>query len=289
MSERNGGGIGTSFPWLFFVLTFGLSWALWLPFVVSGREVSLFAIAGGAFAPTVSGILLAWLCGNSRDFWKRVVSFRSIGGKWYAVVFLLFPVLVGLSLFIDFCVGGTFYSLQSAAATLTHPIALLSFVVMMLVGGPLAEELGWRGYALDPLQHRWNALTSSLFLGLMWGLWHLPLFFMKGTTQNEMGFLSLRFWMFFVQVLALSILFTWVYNNTRRSTLSAILMHFMTNSSVTLIVAVRHALPQRIELIRTGLLIGAAIVVVLIFGSSSLTTRTRLRQARTDGHAIQSP
>jgi CAAX protease family protein len=274
MSEPLNRATPASFPWLFFAITFGLSWLLWIPFVVSGREVSLFAIAGGAFAPTFVGILLTSLRGNRRDFWMRVVSFRQIGGRWYAVIFLLFPVIVALSLFIDFCIGGTFYSLKSAVSTVVHPISLLAFIVMMLGGGPLAEELGWRGYALDRLQLRWSALTSSLMLGLLWGLWHLPLFFMKGTTQNEMGLLSLRFWMFFVQVLALSVLFTWVYNNTGRSILSAILMHFMANSSITVIVDLRHALPERIEVIRTLLLVIAAVVVVVAFGQSRLARET---------------
>lgn len=279
--------LGVSFPWLFFILTFGLSWALWIPFAVSGRPVSLAALAAGAFAPTISGILLATLQHGGRDFWKRVVSFRRISGKWYAVIFLLFPVVVGLSLFIDFCIGGTFYSLKNALATVENPIALLTFIVMMLFGGPLNEELGWRGYALDRLQLRWGALTSSLVLGLFWGLWHLPLFFMRGTTQNEMGLLSLRFWTFFVQVLALSVLFTWVYNNNRRSTLSAILMHFMTNSTITVIVALGHALPQRIEVIRTFVLVGAAIVVVLLFGPRNLTTMRPLQEPGSDREAAQ--
>ncbi|HUZ17838.1 MAG TPA: CPBP family intramembrane glutamate endopeptidase, partial [Spirochaetia bacterium] len=154
MSEPLNRATAASFPWLFFAVTFGLSWVLWVPFVVSGREVSLFAIAGGAFAPTFAGIFLISLRGNRRDFWNRVVSFRRIGGRWYAVIVLLFPVIVALSLFIDFCIGGSLYSLKSAVSTVIHPVSLLTFIVMMLMGGPLAEELGWRGYALDRLQLR---------------------------------------------------------------------------------------------------------------------------------------
>jgi uncharacterized protein len=264
------------FPWLFFVLTFALSWALWIPFVVSGREVSLLAVAGGAFAPSIVGAVLASVSRDResrRDFWKRVYSFRRIGGAWYAVIFLAFPVLVGLTLVIDYLIGGRFFSLQAAARTLSQPVALAVFVVQMIVGGPLAEELGWRGFALDRLQGRWSALSSSLLLGVIWGLWHLPLFFMKGTTQGEMGLFSLRFWLFFIQVLPLAVLFTWVYNNNGRSTLSAILMHFMTNSTITLIVELRHALPERIEVIRTAVFVLAAVVVVLVWGPKTLTRR----------------
>jgi uncharacterized protein len=261
------------FTWLFFVLTFAFSWALWIPFVISGKEVSLLAVAGGAFSPSIVGAILASASrdrGSRRDFWKRVYSFRRIGGAWYAVIFLAFPVLIGLTLLVDYFIGGRFFSLQAAVRTLSQPVALAVFIVQMIVGGPLAEELGWRGFALDRLQSRWTALGSSLLLGAIWGLWHLPLFFMKGTTQGEMGLLSLRFWLFFIQVLPLAVLFTWVYNNNGRSTLSAILMHFMTNSTITLIVEIRHALPERIEIIRTAIFVLAALVVVLFWGPKTL-------------------
>ena len=56
----------------------------------------------------------------------------------------------------------------------------------LLILGPLSEEIGWRGYALERLQTRWNALTSSLIVGLVWALWHLPLFMMVGTSQYEL-------------------------------------------------------------------------------------------------------
>lgn len=270
------------FPWLFFILTFAFSWALWIPFVISGKEVSLLAVAGGAFAPTIVGAILASVFRDRdgrRDFWKRVYSFRRIGGAWYAVIFLIFPVLVGLTLLIDYVIGGTFFSLQAAVRTLSQPVALAVFIAQMIVGGPLAEELGWRGFALDRLQAGWSALSSSLFLGVIWGLWHLPLFLMKGTTQGEMGLFTLRFWLFMVQVLPLSVLFTWVFNNNGRSTLAAILMHFMTNSTITLIVEIRHALPERIEIIRTVILVLAAVVVVLVWGPKTLTRKVAVSPA----------
>ncbi|HSN23841.1 MAG TPA: CPBP family intramembrane glutamic endopeptidase, partial [Methylomicrobium sp.] len=94
----------------------------------------------------------------------------------------------------------------------------------LLIIGPLSEEIGWRGYALERLQTRWNALTSSLMVGLAWGLWHLPLFFMVGTSQHELG---IPFIGFLVGMMANSILYTWLYNNTKQSLWSAILLHWL--------------------------------------------------------------
>jgi membrane protease YdiL (CAAX protease family) len=65
------------------------------------------------------------------------------------------------------------------------------------------------------LQAHWNALTSSLILGVIWGLWHLPLFFIKGTYQYSKGAWSAWFWQFFIEIIPLSVVFTWIYNNTQ--------------------------------------------------------------------------
>ncbi len=98
----------------------------------------------------------------------------------------------------------------------------------MLLGGPLAEELGWRGYIQEPLQEKSGKLKASLLIGFFWILWHLPLFLIEGTSQNQKGF-GIAFWSWALQLFFLSIVFTWVYNNTRRSILAAILLHLMAN------------------------------------------------------------
>jgi hypothetical protein len=94
----------------------------------------------------------------------------------------------------------------------------------LLILGPLSEELGWRGYALERLQARWNALVSSLILGVIWSLWHLPLFYIVGTSQYlyNMSFLG-----FLVGTTTTLVLYTWAYNNTGGSIWSAVFLHWM--------------------------------------------------------------
>ena len=93
-----------------------------------------------------------------------------------------------------------------------------------------------RGYALNGLQARYNALFSSLILGVVWALWHVPLFFMKGTFQHDqLRFATPGFWSYIFGPIIISVLFTWIYNNTNRSTLSAILFHFMINLTAELL------------------------------------------------------
>lgn len=126
--------------------------------------------------------------------------------------------------------------------------------------GALPEELGWRGHTLDRLQNRWSALASSLVLGTVWVAWHVPMFFMQGTYQrSEVGLGTARFWLGFGAAnLGLTILMTCVHNNTRRSTLSAILMHLMVNFTGELL-----DLPHRLEHLRAVWMVVAVIGVVL--------------------------
>jgi len=106
-------------------------------------------------------------------------------------------------------------------------------VAILIVGifAGLAEEPGWRGYTLDRLQTLYSALGASLVLGVIWALWHLPLFFIEGTYQNLLGPGSWQFWLFFVAILPGSVIYTWTYNNTRRSVLAVILFHSFGNAA----------------------------------------------------------
>jgi len=103
-----------------------------------------------------------------------------------------------------------------------NPWVLLVPVFLLggLLGGPFGEEPGWRGFALAKLQSRYSALVASLILGVLWGVWHLPFFFIKGTTQSTTPFL-----LFALSTVANSILITWVYNHTRGSVLLTLLFH----------------------------------------------------------------
>jgi membrane protease YdiL (CAAX protease family) len=83
---------------------------------------------------------------------------------------------------------------------------------------PIAEEPGWRGFALPRLQERYSALKASLVLGVVWALWHTMMFVLQGTSP-------LTFAISMVNILAGSVIFSWIYNRTRGSLLIAILAH----------------------------------------------------------------
>jgi membrane protease YdiL (CAAX protease family) len=174
-------------------------------------------IAGG-FAPSLLAIFLTWRKEGSsglRVLGRRIIQFK-LGWRWTLFTFLIVFAGTAGQLTINKLLGNTFNR--------TLFITQLGSFLLLLFLGPLSEEIGWRGYALERLQTRWNALTSSLIVGLVWALWHLPLFMMAGTSQHELG---VPFIGFLIKMMASSILYTWLYNNTQQSLWSAILLHWL--------------------------------------------------------------
>jgi len=278
MAQRPSTPISARFPWLFLGLTYGLSWAIWVPCILSGKTADspVPALIIACSVPSLVGILLTHLTSDNadrNDFWKRVVSFKLIGLRWFAVIIGLFPFLLVLGLLADNLFGGALPPLRGAAQTLTRPAALMLYIGANIIGGPLGEELGWRGFALDHLQNKWNALVASLILGIIWAAWHFPLFFIKGTPQEGMGFGTFLFWLWSLQVVSLSVFTTWVYNNTQRSILSAVFMHFMFNSTYGITQQDGLPLPPSTFAANPVIIAVAAVIVIGLWGSKTMTFR----------------
>jgi hypothetical protein len=178
--------------------------------------IALFLIGG--FVPSLLAIFLTWKkegVSGLRLLGWRIIQFK-LGWRWYVFTFLIVIAGTAGQLTINKLIGNTFNGILF--------LTQLGNFLPLLILGPLSEEIGWRGYALGRLQTRWNALTSSLIVGLVWALWHLPLFMMVGTSQHEWG---LPFFGFLVGLMANSIIYTWLYNNTHQSLWSAILLHWL--------------------------------------------------------------
>jgi len=143
---------------------------------------------------------------------------------WLVPILLLMPAIVGFSLLLAVLTGDPVPEI----AVLAQPwVIVIAFFYILFLGGPLEEEFGWRGYALDRLQAKYNALVSSVILGVLWGLWHLPLFFMP---RQEMYY-NVPIWGFVLGTTLFSIVVTWIYNNTGRSILAVMLVHTTYNLS----------------------------------------------------------
>jgi membrane protease YdiL (CAAX protease family) len=118
---------------------------------------------------------------------------------------------------------------------MANPIMWPLAAFISFMSGPWSEEFGWRGFALDRFILQFGVLRGSVGLGLVWAVWHLPLYFMPNTWHGQMGFKLAGFWTFIVLSMGLSLIMTWIYLASNRSILSAMLLHFASNFTGQLI------------------------------------------------------
>lgn len=229
---------------LFFLVVFGWTWGFW--FAAAALGVSAVAPPGvalevlGLLGPMLGGVAFAFATSGQagwRDYWRRVVDARRIRPLWWLVILALPPGLFVVAILLDVAFNGD-AALALARERMTPfanaPSLVALFLARTLVYGPAPEEFGWRGYALDRMRTRWSARACGLMLGGVWALWHVPLFFIKDTLFHAQGVGSLWFWLFLVNVVAFSMVFAWVFENTGRSTLAAIVLHLTANIAASL-------------------------------------------------------
>ncbi|VVB64911.1 CAAX prenyl protease 2 [uncultured archaeon] len=255
--------------WVYFAVAYGVSWLIEIALALSGVSMeaaySPVLLSLAVLGPATAAIGLTYLTQDKmgrRDYWLRIIDIRRISLRWYLVIFLLPAALMGLAALLDFLLGGRGWTFGAQVRQFSaNPF----YLIIILFLAPFLEEFGWRGYALDRLQLRWNALVSSLILGFFWALWHLPIFFIKGTYQYTLGVGSLAFWTFMISVIPLTFLFTWIFNNNGRSTLSAILLHIMFDTTAEVFSVTERAYTYFVVLEFV-----AAIAITMIWGAKTL-------------------
>ena len=266
----------------FLVLTYGLSWALWIPLAIfrdatSGSYGPVALLIGSNIPSAVAIVLTAVGLGKgaTRKLLGQLLIWR-VGWRWYLVLLAPTALVVGTITLVAVTRGGP------AAALAVPPLnAIITMAFMIFPGSALGEEIGWRGYALPRLQFRRTALTASLVVGSLHGLWHLPLW-LRGEPEHPLSVYPA----FLIQALALSVIYTWLYNNTRGSLLLVVLFHMATNAPLTLVL-----LPLGIEnwvlpfWLMAGFSVVAAVVVVAVFGPSNLARHPRQTQPLTPPEA----
>jgi membrane protease YdiL (CAAX protease family) len=193
-----------------------------------------------------------------------------VGLPWYGVVLLGAAVIDLAAIAIHVLLGGAMpdfaqpFARQVVGPSINLWVALpLFFLIGVFSNG---EEIGWRGYALPRLQARHGALIASLIIGVIWAFWHVPKFLTAGSAQDY------SFWLYLLNTIATSILFTWVYNNTKSSLLMVTLFHAAINTSDVFLPIIPAAIGDvRPTLIAIGLHCLAAIIVVMVTGPAKLS------------------
>lgn len=258
--------------WGFLLFSHGWTWLWWAVPILAGWHVFafpgiVFLVIGGT-GVLLGGIAMAWLVDGRRglaDLWNRLVDPGLIPLRWTPVLVLLFPALAlgagGLVLATG--VGETPIDVAGLVDLVADPVGLIIALTVILLLGPLPEEIGWRGYWLDRLQLRWSALTASLLLGVAWAAWHAPLFVMVGyydAWEAPPAPAQLAF-----GILVTSILYTWVYNNVGRSVLAVVVFHVVQNATGELL-----DLSPEARLFQTVLTVAVVVAIVGYWGPRDL-------------------
>jgi uncharacterized protein len=214
-------------PLAFFLLVFLLSIPFWLAgaaapqFLSKKIPINLPLSALAAFNPMIAALILAYRedgPAGLKRLLKRSLDYKRIKARiWYFPAIFLMPMMMALEYGVLRWRGASVPSPQFPI--LMVPIFFFGFFI-----GAIGEELGWQGYAIDRLQARWNALESSIILGLVWAIWHLIPFLQTNHNSRWVA------WQCVTTILA-RIIIVWLYNNAGRSVFIAILFHAMLNVS----------------------------------------------------------
>jgi membrane protease YdiL (CAAX protease family) len=157
------------------------------------------------------------------------------------------------------------------------------FIILTVFAG-IGEEYGWRGFLLPRLQTRYNALVSSLIVGVAWAIWHIPMFFIEGTSQYELrqlGGLLPAVLGYSLLVIVNSVQFAWVFNNTRGSVLLVAVLHGASNAWSGYLDPFRGYFGGALAVVAVSALVG--IIIVLIAGPTNFSRRNQRNVLELDG------
>jgi membrane protease YdiL (CAAX protease family) len=222
----------------FFVLANLVSWVAWTPYILSENGLGILrfrfpellgssqfagVLPGAYLGPILSAFLVTAITGGRAGLrewvgrlWKWKVSWR-----WYATVLLGVPAALVLTGIV--WTGGE----VSLPPAMVFAAYLPALVLQMLTTG-IAEEPGWRDFALPRLQRRFGPLAGTLVLGPVWGIWHLPLFLTEWGGPHGLDAIAIA--EFVVSATMFSIVMTWVFNRTGESLPLAMLLHVSVNN-----------------------------------------------------------
>lgn len=210
----------------FVVLTFALSWGLWIPVLLVDPDAGQWTLVLGGFGPALAAAVMVRVGGRGLWSWLREIAvFRLPVSRYLAAVGV--PVLVvGVQLAVA-AATGTPVALGELPLGLLEFVAV--FVIVAVVGGG-QEEFGWRGWLQPALQERTSPLVAAVAVGVVWAVWHAPLFWLYGAYQQTVVYLYVP------TLVGLSVVIAFLWNRSRQSVIIAIALHASFNASSGLFV-----------------------------------------------------
>lgn len=213
------------FPLSFFLIAYLFTWIFQIPVVLDSQKIislpfppQIFLLIS-IFGPFVSAFFLTWREKKTAGIWQLFKKGFDFRFSWSVYLFVAFVPLL-MTFFAFLITGGNKFNADVFSLIGT-------FVIYFFLGGSFGEEFGWRGFALPRMLQNYNPLIAALILGILWSIWHVPLFWLVGTSQ-----FYTPIWLYFIYVTALTFQYTWVFQRTNGNLLACLLLHTFTNMTV---------------------------------------------------------
>ena len=253
-------------PFRFYIVVFLLTWLFWIAAAILGSHGADEGLTNslmllGLLVPSVTAIFMILSSKNAAlkaDLKHKLFGLFRVKPMVVVASIVAFFAIIAMSILVSLAFGQSL-SQFSFVAGFSFSIGGVP-TLLTLVLAALLEELGWRGYAEDSIASYCSWWKESLIFGVVWSLWHVPLFFIHGTYQWEI--LQQNPWFmvnFLVSIMPLGFLFTWVYVKNDRSIFACMIFHLFVN-----LLQEEIALTQVTKCIETGVLLIAAAVVVIL-------------------------
>lgn len=251
----------------FFILSFALAWllggvAIAVNYGLLDMSIPLTPfLLIGSWAPNIAAFIVLGVIMKKKDgiinLLKGWTKWK-VNAAWYMVAFS--PVVIAV---LSIVLYGLFNGNYPVGEGITDPVLLIGALLIGLITGATGEELGWRGFALPRLQTRMNALFASLIMGVIWSVWHLPLWF------AGLGFETMSFGAFTIVGVSFSVVITWALNNAKGSLVIASLGHLFLNFSLILF-------KDEVFPYFAGVFAVYALIIVIIYGPQKLSKKAAI-------------
>jgi hypothetical protein len=252
-------------PWLFFILVFALSFPFWVLDVIFPVRLPVDKLhvtdIGATFTPLVAAVYLVYREGEPggvRKFLLRAFDYRRITRKrWYVPILFLMPFLYLLTWW-------TMHLLGIPVPAEYHIPITIPLIFVLFFFAAFLEEMGYSGYATDPLQTRYGALDAALIMGPIHMVWHWPSMIALGQPAG-------LFVMGSILTIAFRVLTVWIYNNAGHSVFATILFHTVTNTGRSVFPGTRAAYEMANGVVGYTFILIAAVIVALLWDRKTLT------------------
>ena len=218
-------------PILFFAMAYLFTWIFWIPAIFVNENLGAGLMLLGLLAPAVVSTIFVLASGSpllKKDLKIKLIGLYKV--KWLNVflAILVFAGIVAASILLSLLFGQSLNQFSFTKDFSFTGVGLAGAFASVTLAA-IIEEVGWKGYCEDSIGQYMNWFWESMVFGLLWGLWHFPLIFIKGTYQATLMVNPLFVINFFVSAIPMGFIITWVYLVSDRSIMACMIYHLVIN------------------------------------------------------------